>query len=154
MKPHYSEEESNDILRRAIEKMPMKDAMSLEQLEKIGAEIGISPEALRQAEAEHRAAGGQKQQYEAFRALEVGVFKTHLYAYIGVNTFLFLINLITGRDYWWFVFPLLGWGLGLFFHAVKVYARDSQMHIEAYNGWLKEREPKVLPPTNDRLPRI
>ena len=32
MKPHYSEEESNDILRRAIEKVPLKDAMSLEHL--------------------------------------------------------------------------------------------------------------------------
>lgn len=152
MKPHYSEEEANDILRRAIEKLPIRDAMSLEQLEKIGAELGISPEALRQAEAEHIAAGSQNQQYKVFMAHERGAFKTHLYSYIGVNSFLFLINFITGHEYWWFVYPLLGWGLGLFFHAVKVYARDSQMHIDAYNHFLKQRQPKVLPPRdNDRL---
>jgi hypothetical protein len=153
VKPHYSEEEANDILRRAIEKLPIRDAMSLEQIEKIGAELGITPEALRQAEAEHLADGGQKQEYAVFLAHERGPFKTHLYLYAGVNAFLFLINFITNRDYWWFVFPLLGWGLGLYFHAVKVYARDSQMHIDAYNQFLKQRQPKVLPPRDtDRLP--
>ncbi|HEY3415204.1 MAG TPA: 2TM domain-containing protein [Armatimonadota bacterium] len=151
MKPHYSEEESNDILRRAIENMPLKDAMSLEQLEKIGAELGISPEALRLAEAEHLAEGGRRELYSEFLAHERGAFQSALYSFIGVNAFLFAFNYLTTRGFWWFVFPLLGMGLGLFKHWVRANVRDSQDHIDAYNDWLHVHHPgpapkKELPP--------
>lgn len=156
MKPHYSEEEANAILRRAIEMMPLKDAMSLEQLEKIGAEIGISPELLRRAEADYRAEDHQRDEYRQFLAHEKGMFKAHLYSYIGVIGFLAILNAVvihvSNDPVWWFFWPAMGWGLGLFFHAVRVYARDNAMHIEAYNTWLKSRQPKVLPPFNDKPP--
>jgi hypothetical protein len=154
MKPHYTDEEANAILRRAVERMPMKDEMSHEQLEKIASEIGITPEALRQAEVDYKAEDGQREQYRLFLAHERGMFKSHLYSYIGVITSLFILNFVTSREYWWFLWPAFAWGLGLFFHSVRVYARDNSMHIEAYNTWLRQRQPKVLPPTNDRLPRI
>jgi class 3 adenylate cyclase len=47
-------------------------------------------------------------------------FHNHLYVYVGVNTFLLLINLLTNPFNWWFHFPLLGWGIGLFFHWMKL----------------------------------
>jgi len=47
-------------------------------------------------------------------------FYNHLYIYMGVNAFLIIINLITSPFNWWFPFPLLGWGLGLFFHWMKL----------------------------------
>lgn len=47
-------------------------------------------------------------------------FYNHLYIYVGVNAFLIFINLITSPFNWWFPFPLLGWGLGLFFHWMKL----------------------------------
>lgn len=146
MKPHYSDEEANDILRRAIEKMPLKDAMSLEQLEKIGAELGISPELLRQAEAEHRAEGERGALYQQFLAHERGSFKAELLGYIGTTLFLFGINYFVTPGFWWVVFPALGMGLGAFKRGIRAYSRDSEDHIEAYNRWLREHQPKVLPP--------
>lgn len=47
-------------------------------------------------------------------------FYNHLYIYVGVNAFLIIINLITSPFNWWFPFPLLGWGLGLFLHWMKL----------------------------------
>lgn len=151
MKPHYSEEESNDILRRAIEKMPLKDAMSLEQLEKIGAEMGISPEALRQAEAEHLADGGRRELYREFLAHERGAFQSALYSFIGVNVFLFGINYFVSRGFWWCGIVFLAMGLNLYKLWVRSCVRDTQDHIDAYNDWLRIHHPeptpkKVLPP--------
>ncbi len=52
-------------------------------------------------------------------AAEVG-FYTHLMSYLGVMAFLALINLFTTR-YPWFVWPALGWGVGLFSHYMAVF---------------------------------
>jgi signal transduction histidine kinase len=50
---------------------------------------------------------------------EVG-FYAHLQSYLGVMAFLALINVMTTR-YPWFLWPALGWGLGLFFHYMGVF---------------------------------
>ena len=47
-------------------------------------------------------------------------FYNHLYIYMGVNAFLIIINLLTSPFNWWFPFPLLGWGLILFLHWMKL----------------------------------
>ena len=50
-------------------------------------------------------------------------FYNHLYVYVGVNIFLIFINLISNPFSWWFHFPLIGWGFGLFMHWMKINAR-------------------------------
>ena len=49
-------------------------------------------------------------------------FYIHLCVYLAVNALLIIINLTTSPDYYWFKWPLLGWGIGLLFHALGVYA--------------------------------
>ena len=48
-------------------------------------------------------------------------FYQHLMAYAIINSFLFVLNIITSASYLWCVFPLLGWGVGLAFHYVEVF---------------------------------
>lgn len=48
-------------------------------------------------------------------------FLIHLGSYVIVMAFLFLLNMITTPGYFWFLFPLLGWGVGLAFHYFGVY---------------------------------
>lgn len=43
----------------------------------------------------------------------------HATVYLVVNTGLIALSLANGRH--WALFPLLGWGLGLFFHGVAVW---------------------------------
>jgi uncharacterized membrane protein len=50
-------------------------------------------------------------------------FLTHLFAYVVVNTFIIVIWLFTGAGFFWPIFPILGWGIGLVFHAWDVYWR-------------------------------
>jgi hypothetical protein len=54
-------------------------------------------------------------------------FRSHLFAYVLVNAGLVGINIITSPDYWWFVWPMLGWGLGLAAHGVTVYMDGESM---------------------------
>ena len=49
-------------------------------------------------------------------------FYIHLAVYTGVNILLIIINIVTSTQYLWFKWPLIGWGIGLFFHAFGVFA--------------------------------
>ncbi len=42
-----------------------------------------------------------------------------------VNGFLVIIWAITGASFFWPVFPIAGWGIGLAFHAWDVYRRQE-----------------------------
>jgi hypothetical protein len=44
----------------------------------------------------------------------------HLALYVAVNAMLFLIWNLTGRGYPWFVWPLAGWGVGVFANGLVV----------------------------------
>jgi len=54
------------------------------------------------------------------RAGAEAAFYTHLMSYLGVIAFLALTNFLTTR-YPWFVWPALGWGIGLFAHYMAVF---------------------------------
>ncbi len=48
-------------------------------------------------------------------------FKTHLAVYVIVNSMLVAIWAFSGRGYFWPIWPLLGWGVGLVINAWAVY---------------------------------
>ena len=52
---------------------------------------------------------------------EIKGFYGNLTAYIVVNMALLVINLLTTPQYLWFFWPMLGWGIGVVFHGMKVY---------------------------------
>lgn len=52
-------------------------------------------------------------------------FYIHLAVYLLVNSMLFIINLLTDAGNWWFLFPLGGWGAGLFIHGVTTWVHSS-----------------------------
>jgi phosphotransferase system glucose/maltose/N-acetylglucosamine-specific IIC component len=47
-------------------------------------------------------------------------FFVHLIIYIIVNIFLATLNLTSDPDVIWFVYPLIGWGIGIIAHFVFV----------------------------------
>lgn len=55
------------------------------------------------------------------RVEEIKGFYGNLTAYIVVNIGLLSINLLTSPDHLWFFWPMLGWGIGVFFHGMKVF---------------------------------
>ena len=48
-------------------------------------------------------------------------FYGHLVSFIFVIFFLVVINLKYSPKYLWFFWPMLGWGIGLLFHGLKVF---------------------------------
>lgn len=55
------------------------------------------------------------------RVEEIKGFYGNLAAYIVVNVFLMVLNLVTSPKYLWFFWPLLGWGIGVVFHGLSVF---------------------------------
>jgi len=50
-------------------------------------------------------------------------FATHVLIYLLVNSFLVVIWAVTSGDYFWPIFPIAGWGIGLAANAWDVYGR-------------------------------
>ena len=59
-------------------------------------------------------------------------FHAHLLAYVLVNTMLVGIWAVTGAGFFWPIFPLLGWGIGIGFHAWDAYriGEPSEQQIQ------------------------
>jgi hypothetical protein len=67
---------------------------------------------------------------EAYRRAQRAVnakigFCIHLAVYVIVNIVLVAINLTCSPQYLWFLWPLCGWGIGIFFHGFGVFAFRS-----------------------------
>ena len=48
-------------------------------------------------------------------------FYIHLTVYIAVNILLIIINLLTSPHTLWFIWPLMGWGIGIFLHGMVTF---------------------------------
>ncbi|WP_282782992.1 2TM domain-containing protein [Phaeodactylibacter xiamenensis] len=55
------------------------------------------------------------------RVKEKKKFYEHLGSFLIVNIFLFLLNIFTSPSHFWFIYPLLGWGVGLMSHYYQVF---------------------------------
>lgn len=75
-------------------------------------------------------------------------FYTHLGAFVAVNLFLIMVNMLTSREVFWFLFPLFGWGIGLSIHAVVVFLAGS--------GWEARKMEQLtgLTQTKDEIARL
>lgn len=49
-------------------------------------------------------------------------FYIHLIVFILVNIFLILINVVNYKEvgHWWFIYPVIGWGIGLVIHGISI----------------------------------
>jgi uncharacterized ion transporter superfamily protein YfcC len=50
-------------------------------------------------------------------------FRTHLLMYVLVNAMLVVIWAVTDSGFFWPIFPILGWGIGVVANAWDVYGR-------------------------------
>lgn len=75
-------------------------------------------------------------------------FYIHLAVYVVVNVLLLVINLTASPQYLWFKWPLMGWGIGLFFHGMSVF---SGRKLRALKERMIEKEIQKEEP-RDRRP--
>ena len=57
-------------------------------------------------------------------------FYGHLSVYVIVNLGLFLINMTMSPGSLWFIWPLMGWGIAIVLHALRVFGGTSESKWE------------------------
>lgn len=50
-------------------------------------------------------------------------FYSHIVTWVIMSVFFILINLFT-TDYFWAIFPILAWGIGVAFHGLQVFSDE------------------------------
>jgi hypothetical protein len=58
---------------------------------------------------------------------KVRCFFVHLFVYLAVNALLIAVNLLYTPGHYWFLYPLLGWGLALILHAFAVFRKRRRV---------------------------
>lgn len=129
-----SDADIDQILRIAVNLPDQDSALSLrERLELSASELGVSPEQLAKAEAQWAEERSLQSDMEAYVQSAKSGFIAHLIPYLIVNSFMVISSLREGE--FWFLFPLLGWGTGLFMHYQSVFARKSAQFKEEFDAW-------------------
>ena len=76
------------------------------------------------------------------RVKDLKKFYSNLISYCLVIPFLIFINLRFSSAYYWFWWPMLGWGLGLILNAIKVFGIS--------NNWEEKQIQKILNKQNSK----
>jgi hypothetical protein len=53
-------------------------------------------------------------------------FYTHLGVYLGVMTLLTILNLTVAGDYFWAMWPMIGWGSAVIIHGLRTFVFSSK----------------------------
>jgi hypothetical protein len=121
----YDSEDVEKILQIALTRKH-EGEFSREQLLEMASELGISASVLEKTEQKWLIQQKEERSRRKFNTSRRKSFWGHLVSFLAVNLFLILLNLITSPSYFWAIFPLLGWGLGLFFHWWNVYQSKTE----------------------------
>ncbi len=141
----YDENEAEEILQMALAKSPTSGAITRERLEQTAAELGISPEALIEAEKTWKAQKTDAEEFALYQQDRRRAFQSHLFTFIAVNLFLFAINALTGFDTLWFLYPLLGWGIGMAIHSMTYFTHQNSRQGEFIEWKRKQQIAQIAP---------
>ena len=117
LKPLESEEDVDGILMLALRKQGSAEDDLRGRLILSAEEMGISASELAAAERDYVKQKAERAEFHEFRRRQVGDFREHFFTYIIVNTFLVAVDFLGNRQISWAMWPILGWGIGLAFHA-------------------------------------
>jgi hypothetical protein len=130
----YDSEDVQKILQIALARK-QEDGFSREQLVEMASDLGISSDILKATENKWLAQEEEERLQRTFNIFRRRAFRANVVSFVAVNLFLIILNLITSPSYFWAIFPVLGWGLGLFFHWWNVYQSKSEDYEIAFQNW-------------------
>lgn len=111
----YSAGELSEILERVLLRQPATDeGLDAGDLLELARGWGVDEATLEDVADDLSTVKSPRERREiARRAL-----RQHVALWLAVTVFLFLINMLTSPTYPWFLFPFLGWGLGVAIQAI------------------------------------
>lgn len=117
----YTEEEVTQIIRHALSHGGVKETVSHDDLIEIARSSGISgvklEDAIEHMERNSAIDAAKVEWLKRHRA----DFYSHLVSYCIINTFLLFVNIWTGTDTMWVIWPMAGWGIGIAFHFIDTF---------------------------------
>ncbi|GEM_PF-530526 len=138
----YSPEEVKAILNRAVELSTREEGFSRSQLFDMARELGLSEELVLQAEEEWLARGEEEEERRQFIAKQRQELREHLVAFVIVNAAIVAINLLVTPSFFWAVFPIIGWGIGLAFHAAEALPTSGPKFEARFERWRRKQRLK------------
>lgn len=122
---------------RTIQRLERGQPGSLESLNALAAVFEIDLERLKEPAMEAPRSNSLRpdEALALAHVRKVKGFYVHLIQFVVVMAVLVAINLVATPRYWWFVWPLLGWGMGLVAHAASVFDL-----IPFFNGAWERRQ--------------
>lgn len=133
----YDSEDVQEILQIALTRK-QETEFSREELVEMASDLGISSNMLETTEQKWLAQQEEEGSRRTFNTFRRRAFWAHFVSFLAVNFCLILLNLITSPSYFWAIFPVLGWGLGLFFHWWSVYQSKTEDYEIALQKWRAE----------------
>ena len=115
----FTTEEVNRVIQRAL-LLKQRIGISREDLLEIGRELGLKSEVIEAALLQELAEKSKETTEKDWRQSRKFGFHWHLWSYFITCGLLLLINSLAPGP-WWFQWPVIGWGIGLFFHFQSVY---------------------------------
>lgn len=111
----YSAGELGEILERVLLRQPAtSEGLDASDLLEMARGWGVDEATLEDVADDLSTVKSPRERHEmARRAL-----RQHAALWLAVTVFLFLINMLTSPGYPWFLFPFLGWGLGVAIQAI------------------------------------
>lgn len=138
-----TDDEISRIIHRAAEIEGSGASIDRAILERTASELGISPEAVKQAEAELRQSGQEQADRAIFKKSKWHEFYEHLASYVAVNGFLTFIDMRKDGDIDWVLYPILGWGIAMFIHFVTMFRGLDDPEVEKeFRKWQKAKNKK------------
>ena len=134
-----SDEDVDEILKLALRRQDGSDGDLRGRLAIAARELGISDQDLREAEAEYLRNKADTQEFLEFKSRRRRELREHVFAYVIVNALLVAINLFTSGLLTWAVWPILGWGIGLAFHAWAALNSDSECFQEEFEQFRRKQ---------------
>jgi DNA-binding XRE family transcriptional regulator len=135
--------ELSGLSARTIQRIERGNTASVESLKALGAAFGIDFSELQEREMSTSQKQGvtQEEALALAHVRRVKGFYIHLAQYVVVIGILTTINVTFYRHYYWVGWVALGWGLGVLFHALRVFekipflnAAWEQRQVEHYLG--------------------
>lgn len=135
-----NDEDVDEVLKIALRNQGRSDPGLHERLMTTAHELGIPETEVVRAEREYARSKMERTEFLEFKRRQVREFREHFFVYIVVNTLLVVINFLTAQTVSWAIWPILGWGIGLAFHAWGSLNTGSESFQEEFAAFRKRKD--------------
>ena len=137
-----SDDDIDEILKLALRRQDGSGGDLRSRLNVAAQELGISDQDLEEAEAEYLKNKADTQEFLEFKNRRRRELREHVFSYLIVNAMLVAVNWISSAKITWAVWPILGWGIGLAFHAWAALNSDSESFQEEFEQFRRKQARK------------